>query len=349
MRTIVDPRFGMELKARRQAAGLSQRALAPAAYIAKSQISEYESGRRHPSALVASNLDRALNAGGALAALVVERPRDGEADDRIGHALVTPRQIDEATVEALAGMLARSRHLDDSLPAAMLLPTVETDLQMVLDLAREARGPHAPALRLVVAEWEQFAGWMNAQVRRDSRAASLLEAAAQDALALGAADLSSQAHNFRGALERWKGNPRGIARYFMAAAEVPGASDMQRVDAMVQAVQGLGMMGDRREATRLLQEADDMTTAVDGRAGDGEMVSAYWLTPSWLRLPIGLAHLGLRNFGAAADNLVAGLEALPDTMESATWTAEYRGALDLARDGGRDDEDQGQGGQAGVA
>src|SRR5690606_15716483 len=119
---------------------------------------------------------------------------------------------------------------------------------------------------LVVAEWTQFAGWMNAQVRRDSRAAELLATAARDSLALGAPDLASQSYNFRGALERWKNNPRGIVRFFMAAHDTPGASDLHRVDAAVQAAQGLGMLGDHRAATGLLRTAEEMTTAADGRA-----------------------------------------------------------------------------------
>ncbi|GAA1680892.1 hypothetical protein GCM10009765_32580 [Fodinicola feengrottensis] len=57
---------------------------------------------------------------------------------------------------------------------------------------------------------------------------------------------------------------------------------------------------------------------------------AYWLTPSWLRLPIGLAHLGLGNFAAAAANLRTGLEALPDGWQNADWSTEYRTALDKA-------------------
>ena len=334
-RTIVDPRFGMRLRALREARGLSLRDLEKLAYLAKSQISEYENGRRRPERDKAEFLDRALDAGGQLAALVVQDDGGGEEEERVDHALAAPRALDLATVEHLAERLARSRHLDDSLAAPMLLPSVESDLAMALQVAREARGPHAEALHLVVAEWEQFAGWMNAQVRRDARAAGLLETAARDALALGAADLSSQAHNFRGALERWKQNPRGIVRWFMAAHDVPGASPMQRVDAAVQAVQGLGMLGDHREANRLLQAADDLTTAVDGH--DDEPVSSYWLTPTWLRLPIGLAHLGLGNHAAAADNLATGLEALPDEMESAEWSAEYRAALATAHNGGRHD------------
>ncbi|MFI8528493.1 helix-turn-helix domain-containing protein [Promicromonospora sukumoe] len=323
----MDPRFGLRLRELRTERGLSLRTAAAVLSLSKSQISEYENGKRRPSVGMAEHLDRALNAGGALARLVVE-DGGGEEAERVAHAVLTPRLVDAATVDHLAERLARSRHLDDMLDATMLLPTVETDLEMAQQVAREARGPHAERLHLVVAEWTQFAGWMNAQVRRDPRAARLLETAARDALALGDADLSSQAHNFRGALERWKDNPRGIVRHFMAAHDTPGASDLHRVDAAVQAAQGLGMLGDHREATRLLQAAEELTTAADGRADSAP--TAYWLTPAWLRLPLGLAHLGLGNHAAAAESLRAGLENLPDGWQGADWSAEYRQALDQA-------------------
>jgi hypothetical protein len=72
-----------------------------------------------------------------------------------------------------------------------------------------------------------------------------------------------------------------------------------------------------------------LTTALDGR-DDTTSPVAYWLTPSWLRLPIGLAHLGLGNYAAATDNLRIGLKALPDGWENADWSAEYRVALNQA-------------------
>lgn len=327
MRRIVDPKFGLRLRELREAQGMSLREAARVLNLSKSQISEYENGRRRPSAEMAAHLDRALEAGGALAALVVE-DGDGEEAERVAHAVGSPRLIDAATVNHLAERLARSRHLDDMIDATMLLPTVETDLEMAQRVAREARGPHAERLHLVVAEWTQFAGWMNAQVRRDARAAELLATAARDSLALGAPDLASQSHNFRGALERWKNNPRGIVRFFMAAHDTPGASDLHRVDAAVQAAQGLGMLGDHHAATALLRTAEEMTTAADGRVD--ATPTAYWLTPSWLRLPLGLAHLGLGNHPAAAESLRAGLDGLPDGWQGADWSAEYRQALDQA-------------------
>lgn len=331
MARIVDPRFGARLRQLRQDQGWSLRDLAAEAYLSKSQISEYENGRRRPSVDMAETLDRALGADGALAALVIETDPTDDPDrvERMAYAATAPARVDQLAVQHLGDMLQRQRHLDDFLPADLLLPAVESELALVLHLAREARGPHAAAVQLVAAEWMQFAGWMNSQTRRDARAAQLLSTAARDALDLGAPDVASQAHNFRGALERRRNNPRGIVRWFMAAYETPGISDLHRIDAAVQAVHGLGLLGEHDEARRLLAAAENLTDQVDAR-GEGTHPTAYWLNTDWLRLPIGLAHLGLGNHAVAADSLRYGLDQLPTDWQQATWATEYRDALTLA-------------------
>lgn len=330
MTRLVDPAFGMRLRQMREARGLSLRELAHAAYLSKSQISEYETGRRRPSADMADCLDRALDAHGQLAALVAEFHHDPETVDQVAHALDAPTRLDASTVNALQSVLAQQRHLDDSLPAAMLLPSVESHLAMVQKLAHEARGPHARAVQLVAIEWCQFAGWMNAQVRYDARGAELLTIAAEDALRLDAPDVASQSHNFHGYIERRRRNPRGIVRWFTRAYETPGASQLHRIDATVQAVHGLALLGDRTGARELLATADDLTTSAEGQPATNGSPAAYWLTASWLRLPIGLAYLGLGSHALAAENLRAGLSQLPDGWQHADWSAEYRQALDTA-------------------
>lgn len=320
---VVDPTFGVRLREIRLSRGLSLRQLGALAYVSKSQISEWETGRRRPSLDLAQTLDEALGANGELAALVIERP----ADDLVTAAVSSPRTIDAEQVEALAGTLAFSRRLDDSLPAATLLPAVEGQLSTIQILARDVRGPAARDLHLVAAQYGQFAGWLHSQVRNDKRAASLLSTAARDAVSLDAPDLASQTHGFRGALERRRGNAMGIARWFKAAYETPGISELHKVDAAYKAVHGLGLLGDRRGAADLLNKADDLTTALPG---DASSPVAYWLNPSWLRLSGGLAHLGVGNHQRAAESLRAGLDAMPDGWQGAEWNAEYLGALATA-------------------
>jgi transcriptional regulator with XRE-family HTH domain len=324
---LVDPTFGARLRELRQARGLSLRELAQLAYVSKSMISEWENGRRRPSLDLASVLDAALEAGGALASLVTEVTPDAETADRIAHGIASPSLIDAGHVEALGGTLAQLRRLDDSLPTAALLPAVEGHLATMEILARDARGPAARELRLVAVGFGQFTGWLHSQLRNDKRAQSLLSTAARDAVALDAPDLASQTHGFRGALERRKGSAMGIARWFTTAYETPGISDLHRADAAYKAVHGLGLLRDRRGAAELLASADDLTAALPD---DAASPVAYWLNPSWLRLSGGLAHLGIGNYRQAAESLRAGLDAMPDGWQNAEWNAEYLDALTAA-------------------
>lgn len=55
--------------------------------------------------------------------------------------------------------------------------------------------------------------------------------------------------------------------------------------------------------------------------------TAYWLTPNFQKLNLGLAHLGLKSHGDAADHLRAGLAGLPPDQQAAPWTQKHRDAL----------------------
>lgn len=71
-RTAVDPQFPRRLRKLREARGLSLHALAKAAYVSKSHISDLENGIKTPGVATAKALDAALGAGGHLARLVVD-------------------------------------------------------------------------------------------------------------------------------------------------------------------------------------------------------------------------------------------------------------------------------------
>ena len=64
-RPVVDPQFGRLLLELREARGMSLRDLAKAALSSKTQIHEYETGRRLPPLDTVERLDRVLGATGA--------------------------------------------------------------------------------------------------------------------------------------------------------------------------------------------------------------------------------------------------------------------------------------------
>ncbi|GAB3156246.1 hypothetical protein GCM10027290_53830 [Micromonospora sonneratiae] len=326
--TIVDPRWKSTLARLRHEQGLSLRELARQVHYSKSHLCDLEKGRIQPTIEAAEALDAALQANGTLTALVVDTALFTTPDDdqRIAHAISNPARLDAQTVTLLADILAAQRRLDDAVPVAMLLPWAVPQWRTVQDLAESARGPHAPAIRAVAAESTQFVGWLYAEGQRHTDAVRMLVDAASQADAVDCGILAAQAANFRGYVERQRGNPRGIVSHFLTAYHTPGATPLQRVGDAAQAAHGYALLGDRAAAHRLLGDASDLTTTA---ADTTPPSTAYWLSATFGRMNLGLAYLGLGDRTAAADNLRAGLSGLPADQRDAEWTAEYRAALTI--------------------
>ncbi|WP_454852257.1 helix-turn-helix domain-containing protein [Promicromonospora soli] len=336
MKPPVDPRFGAELRRLREARAVSLRDLSAASHLSKSLLSLYENGGRDPSPENAAHLDQVLNAGGRLAALGLDPvPSDepmlgdleAEQAERVANAERVPRALDGGAVASLGGVLTAHRRLDDTVPAEVLWPIASAHHQMLVRVAGEARGPHVPALQLVVAESLQFVGWLSAQRGQYEAADRMYAQSADQAEELGAGGLASQSRRFRGSLAWEQGRPAQMVRHYQHAAQTPGAGILHRIDAELRHAHGLALLGDHAGALHALQVADELTTVADGAAPDP---FAYWLTSSWLRFPLGLAHLELGRAQDAADNLRAGLASLPGEQRETPWTAQYRDALAAA-------------------
>lgn len=324
-RTLVDPRFPGRLRELRQARDLSLRDLAAAAYLGKSTLSELENGRCAPSVETAAHLDHALNAAGELAAMVVAAPEpDPEQHARVQYVINRPLRLDRPAVDALAGVLTAHRHLDDVLDARMLLAGAEVEWHTIGQLADQARGPAVDELRRVAAIWTQYYGWLLAEARHDAEAVRVLVEAGEQADAVEDGVLAAQVENFRGYLERQRRNPRGIVRHFLGAYHTPGAHPLQRVGDAAQAAHGYALLGDRQRAEQLLGEASDLTEEAEGVTAPD---IAYWLSPGFTRMGIGLVYAAMGDQVRAANHLRSGLDSLPAVQREAEWAAEYREAL----------------------
>jgi tetratricopeptide (TPR) repeat protein len=249
--------------------------------------------------------------------------------ERLALALDNPARIDSTVVESLATILAMQRRLDDTLGPGPILPTTLVQTGTVTALLREARGPVRDAIAPVAAEYVQFAGWLHAQLRHDAEAVRLLTEAEELADDIGDGTLAAQATNFKGWLARQQRRPRAVIRHFLTAYNAPGAHPAQRLGDAVQAAHGYATLGEQKTALHLLDEAEALS---DKAARELPPGTAYWLSPDFHRLNIGLALLPLNRHSDAAQHLAAGLDGLPDDQRDAQWTAEYRAALDEARE-----------------
>ena len=324
---VVDPRFAQTLRRLRTEREMSLRDLAKASFIGKSTVSELENGRMRPSADMAAHLDDVLEAGGVLAGMIIQPAVADEHAVQLSNLAEQPTRVDAATVGALAAVLVAQRHLDDVVDPHMIVSSTAAQCSAVEGLAKSATGPHSIEVRRLAAEWTQFLGWLYAQTRLDAQAVETLRRAVAMADEIGDATLSSQAKNYRGYVERRRQNPRGIARHFQAAYETPGTGDLHRADSAIQAAHGMAMLGESSAATRMISTAEDLIASSER---DETAPATYWLTPTWLQLPLGLVHHALGNDLDAVDNLRSGLDALPDEWMAAGWSSEYRRTLDLA-------------------
>jgi transcriptional regulator with XRE-family HTH domain len=300
--------------------GYSMRAAAHAINYDLAYLSRVLNGKQQPSPKLAKALDDLLGADGALAGTVLD------ADDlsRVADSVAKPYLLDAGTVDALAGVLSAYRRLDDTVHARVAIPAALAQMREVTRLLKDSRGPHRDRLAEVASEFVQFGGWLLAQDRQDVKAVRLLNEAVDLADEIGNGTLAAQALNFKGYLARRQGRPQGVARWYSAAAFTPGAHPAQRLGDMLQAAAGLAELGATDEALRMMENAERLT---DVAAAVPPPETAYWLTPEFNRLNMGLASLGLGRYGDAVDHITAGLEGLPDELRDAPWTWEHRDAL----------------------
>lgn len=306
--------------------GISLREAAGAIPVDPGHLSRILSGKRPTPEHVAQALDHLVGADGALAALAVSVTNEDR--DRIAHSVAAPSRMDAGTVHALADALAAQRRLDDSLSATAMLGPTSAQWSTVERLARDARGAHTGALYEVAAEWAQFLGWLHAEARNDGDAVRWLTYAEDRADDIGSGELAAQAANFKGYLARQQERPRAVVRHFLTAYHTPGASPLQRVGDAAQAAHGYALLGEREAARRLLDEASELA---DDAADTAPPETAYWLSPTFTRMGMGLVHLALGDRADAAENLRVGLDSLPAEQRDAEWTTEYQDALSAAR------------------
>ncbi|MFI1942071.1 helix-turn-helix domain-containing protein [Streptomyces purpureus] len=319
METLAD--FGARVRAALSQHGHTIRSAARALSYDHAYLSRVLAGKQQPSTELVAALDQLLGAEGGIAELHTVLTEDDR--DRIGHSLTYPSRLDAATVTSLAEVLAAQRRLDDTLGAVPMIGPTQAQAATARDLLRGARGPHRDALAEVVAEFVQFEGWLHAEARRDGRALVLLDEALQLADEADVAELRAQARNFRGYVARQRRDLQGVVRWFGAAYRTPGAHPAQRMGDAAQTAQGLALMGEHDQARRILDEATSLGDAARANTPPG---TAYWLSPAFQHLNLGLARLALGDARAASDHLAVGLGNLPADQQRAEWAREYRAA-----------------------
>ncbi|HMH91908.1 MAG TPA: helix-turn-helix transcriptional regulator [Streptosporangiaceae bacterium] len=306
--------------------GISGRGLARLLPCDRSYVSLLTQGKRRASPQMAARIDALLGAGGELAALAAASETAPGDRERLAWAREHPRRVDLAAVESLAGVLAAQRHAEDTLGSAAILRPVMAHLAAVGDLVTEACGPVRAALVDVAGQWAQFAGWLNASVRKDATAIRLCDLALGWATEAGDVNMVSQVVSMKGHVAWMDGHPGPVIGLSQAAQRDPRAFAGQHAISAAQEARGHAMTGDADAAERKLDDAMASAQAADEQHEESPPW-LYYHSPAYFQLQRGIV-LGYfaktpryRDIALAA--LETGYAGLPPDEQASEWGAAY--------------------------
>jgi transcriptional regulator with XRE-family HTH domain len=234
--------------------GMSLRALARAAPCDPSQLSRILSGKQHPSGQMAAALDNALGAGGQVMAAAVRAPYPAPVE-----APVAPEVVDY-----FRGQLAGHYTVDMFLGPRHLIPTVQTQAELIEGLANSADAPVRRGLLDTGAAYAALLGWLYQDAGDLTSSARWRDITLNLAHRSGDAQLISYALTNKAMLALDQHDGRAVVDYATAAiAPARELSPKARVLALQHQAQGHAMLGDRAAADRLLDQAAVLVARVD--------------------------------------------------------------------------------------
>ncbi|WCN84286.1 helix-turn-helix domain-containing protein [Micromonospora sp. LH3U1] len=317
--TIVDPRFPAELRRHREERGLSLRQLAAAVNYGKSLIHQLEAGQTKPTVDVAVRLDDALQANGAIAALVIDAPNGG---DRLAYVTVHPRRVDRAAADALIGLLAGYRRLEDAIGSGPIMGPVHAHLDTVTGLLRDAPHDLRPRVVGVAGQWAQFVGWLSI-ARGEERAATVWNARAlQWATEAGNTDLIATVLSFQGHQAELRHDLPAMIELSRESRRDQSVNAALRAYCAGQEARGLAMAGAASaDVLARLSEASDLSAQA---AEEPLSPWGYWYTPSFFAVQQGSVwrYLGAEDSRAndrALELLTTGVAGVSEDAGGAEW------------------------------
>lgn len=340
--------FGEALSALMTERDISGRSLARQVPCDQALICRYRSGKQKPSAKMAARLDEVLDAGGSLVALAKDTPLgrravlavavaglagpplfgvlDLDGRERLAWARRHPSQVDDSTVESLAGVLAAQRRAEDAIGSAAMIRSVQAQLDVVDDLLSGARGSARPAVVEIAQQWAQFAAWLHISARDFPAARVLCRQALELAIEADDATMTTTILRLRGYMAWLAGEPGAAIGLAQAAQRDTRAAASERAYGASLEACAHAMTGNETAAERKLSEMRDLAAQMSS-APERERPWSYWYTPQWFECQRGLA-LGYlahndRHRALAIEALAAGYAGLGPDAAHSEWGADY--------------------------
>jgi transcriptional regulator with XRE-family HTH domain len=328
--------FAAEVRRLMQERGMSLRKLGKAANYDPSYLSKVLNGQKPCGAQLAERLDDVLGAGGKIrtAAATAFNGSLPPADrDRLDWSSRHPGHADALAADALAGVLAAQRLLEDRVGAAPMLAAVSAQVGAAEAIAADAPAAVRSRLLDIAAQYGSFLGWLNEATEHLPQAVQAYDRSLGQAAEVGDASLVSEMLSMKGHVAWARRDPAEVVRLSQAAQRDPAAHPGQHAISAMQEARALAVLGDTAEVGRKLADADRAALAAERRADD-RPPWLYYHSDGFFEVQRGRAwlHLGERHPAfnrKAVDALTAGIEQLDETASGSEWAASYR--LHLAR------------------
>jgi transcriptional regulator with XRE-family HTH domain len=292
---------GVFLRAARESAGISLRAMAERSYYSKAYLSLIETGRRPVPAGVSAAYQRVL----------------GADLERLTTVARRPASVDTHALSDVAVMLAATRRIEDAAGAVTVLPTVRGMSAMTEEFAREARTAKVEAAALA-SEVTQYRGWLEHAIGADVAARRSVGTAVS--LAKESRDPDRLAHSlgFLGYVTVSAGNFGEVVALSDAALAVQNAHPIVSAYGRMRRAELLAAHGETREAQRALSMADAATEAA---AGLEPPASMYWWSTGFGAVQRGGVLALLGQTAEAVAEATHGLAAMPTEHRESEWLA----------------------------
>ncbi|MBF6169015.1 helix-turn-helix transcriptional regulator [Streptomyces gardneri] len=319
--------FGAELRRRRSQAGLSVRELARSLSYDPGALSRLENGRRKPPLDIVRKLDRVLESDGALAIIYESLIAPVDADEqstllhsRESSAMAERRYIDRGLAAELGRLLSETRRLEDRIGSELVLPLAVCQTRVTSALAAEARKSDRAAMVGVAAGWQQFTGWLHANLGHHAAAVQHYRVALELATESGNRDMIATALSMRGHVA-WMAGEVGPMIGLSRAAQRDGDALSSTVLALAVQQEGRGhaIEGDLSAMEAKLDEAAELIARGDPSRPD----SQYFYSDSFIEMQRGLAYRLARQWDKAVVSLDRGLAGFDPEILGSEWATWY--------------------------
>ncbi|MFD0363454.1 helix-turn-helix domain-containing protein [Nocardia sp. GCM10030253] len=293
---------GALMRAAREAAGISLRAMAERSYYSKAYLSLIETGQRPVPAGVAAAYDRVLDVDlGRLTAVAR-----------------MPAGVDTAALSDVGVVLAATRRIEDAAGALTVLPAVRGMAEMAETFAGQARSARAEASAGIASEVVQYRGWLEHAIGADAAARRSLGTAVNLAKASRDPDRLAHSLGFLGYVTVSAGNYGAVVALSDAALAVRDAHPIITAYGRMRRAELLAAHRETGEAQRALALADAAIEAADGIDPPASM---YWWSTGFGAVQRGGVLALLGHTAEAIGEATQGLAAMPAEHRRTEWLA----------------------------